>query len=114
MSGPDLSGTTEYLTRTAATESSASTERYFATLQAGEASRDKITSLTLSLAFLPLARPISDAKVLTGRQKPMTEIAFLFAEISTERGPPRRWLQLLQARRRPGPVRPRQGDRPRG
>src|SRR6187200_661493 len=86
MSGPDLSGATEYLARTAATESSASTERYFASLQAGEASRDKITSLTLSLAFLPLARPISDAKVLTGRQKPMTQIAFLFAEINTAEG----------------------------
>ena len=55
-------------------------------MQAGEASRDKITSLTLSLAFLPLARPISDAKVLTGRQKPMTQIAFLFAEINTAEG----------------------------
>jgi hypothetical protein len=26
------------------------------------------------------------AKVLTGRQKPLTEIAFLFAEIETEKG----------------------------
>ena len=36
--------------------------------------------------FLPLATPISDAKVLTGRQKPLTEIAFLFAEIETRDG----------------------------
>jgi len=36
--------------------------------------------------FLPLKTPISDAKVLTGRQKPMTEIAFLFAEIATRQG----------------------------
>ncbi|MGB3288144.1 MAG: mandelate racemase/muconate lactonizing enzyme family protein [Burkholderiaceae bacterium] len=36
--------------------------------------------------FLPLATPISDAKVLTGRQKPMTEIAILFAEIETKDG----------------------------
>ena len=55
--------------------------------------------------------PISDAKVLTGRQKPMTEVAFLFAEIHTQRRPHRDRLQLLQAGRRPGAVRPRQGDR---
>ena len=29
---------------------------------------DRIDSIDLSLAFLPLATPISDAKVLTGRQ----------------------------------------------
>ncbi|HKU11369.1 MAG TPA: mandelate racemase/muconate lactonizing enzyme family protein [Sinomonas sp.] len=40
----------------------------------------------LSSVTLPLATPISDAKVLTGRQKPMTEIVFLFAEITTENG----------------------------
>ncbi|WP_437040850.1 L-talarate/galactarate dehydratase [Streptomyces sp. enrichment culture] len=45
-----------------------------------------MSSVTLSLASLPLAAPISDAKVLTGRQKPLTEIAFLFAEIRTEAG----------------------------
>jgi L-talarate/galactarate dehydratase len=38
-------------------------------------STDAISSVTLSLAFLPLAAPISDAKVLTGRQKPLTEVA---------------------------------------
>ena len=55
-------------------------------LAAGEASTDKIEWIKLSLVFLPLATPISDAKVLTGRQKPMTEIAFLFAEIETKEG----------------------------
>jgi galactarate dehydratase (EC 4.2.1.42)/L-talarate dehydratase (EC 4.2.1.-) len=30
--------------------------------------------------------PISDAKVFTGRQKPMTEVAMLFAEVITESG----------------------------
>ena len=55
-------------------------------LAAGEASTDKIEWIKLSLIFLPLATPISDAKVLTGRQKPMTEIAFLFAEIETKEG----------------------------
>jgi L-alanine-DL-glutamate epimerase-like enolase superfamily enzyme len=72
--------------RTATTDSSAATERHFAALQPGEASQDKITSVTLSLVFLPLDRPVSDAKVLTGRQRPMTQIAFLFAEIATLEG----------------------------
>ena len=72
--------------RTATTDSSAATERHFAALQPGEASQDKITSVTLSLVFLPLDRPISDAKVLTGRQRPMTQITFLFAEIATLEG----------------------------
>jgi len=74
------------MTDTAATEPSTATDRHFAALQPGEATQDKITALTLSLVFLPLDRPISDAKVLTGRQRPMTEIAFLFAEITTAEG----------------------------
>ncbi|HEY6685326.1 MAG TPA: mandelate racemase/muconate lactonizing enzyme family protein [Propionibacteriaceae bacterium] len=68
------------------TDSSTATERHFAALQPGEASQDKITSVTLSLVFLPLDRPISDAKVLTGRQRPMAQVAFLFAEIATLEG----------------------------
>ncbi len=47
---------------------------------------DRITSVRVSSCYLPLANPISDAKVLTGRQKPMTEIAMLFAEIETADG----------------------------
>ncbi len=47
---------------------------------------DRITAVTLSSVILPLPTGISDAKVLTGRQRPMTEVAFLFAEISTESG----------------------------
>ena len=47
---------------------------------------DRITSVQLSSCYLPLATPISDAKVLTGRQKPMTEIVILFAEIESESG----------------------------
>jgi L-talarate/galactarate dehydratase len=54
--------------------------------EAGEATTDAISGVTLSLAYLPLAAPVSDAKVLTGRQKPLTEVAFLFAEIRTESG----------------------------
>lgn len=47
---------------------------------------DRIERVELSLAYLPLATPISDAKVLTGRQKPLTEVAFVFAEIASRDG----------------------------
>jgi len=47
---------------------------------------DRIERVRLSLAFLPLKTPISDAKVLTGRQKPLTEVAFVFAEIESRDG----------------------------
>jgi L-alanine-DL-glutamate epimerase-like enolase superfamily enzyme len=47
---------------------------------------DRIASVTLSSVRLPLAQPVSDAKVYTGRQRPMTEVSFLFAEISTRDG----------------------------
>ncbi|MER7787181.1 mandelate racemase/muconate lactonizing enzyme family protein [Streptomyces sp. NPDC097640] len=54
--------------------------------QAGEATLDRISWIKLSSVTLPLATPISDAKVFTGRQKPMTEVAFLFVELATEGG----------------------------
>ena len=69
-----------------ATPASEAGERPFAALSHGAASGDAIASVTLSLAFLPLAAPVSDAKVLTGRQRPLTEVAFLFAEIRAESG----------------------------
>ncbi|MFF7196564.1 mandelate racemase/muconate lactonizing enzyme family protein [Streptomyces sp. NPDC088197] len=47
---------------------------------------DRIRSVRLSSVYLPLAVPVSDAKVLTGVQKAMTEVALLFAEIGTEDG----------------------------
>ncbi|UVL83994.1 mandelate racemase/muconate lactonizing enzyme family protein [Pseudomonas sp. B21-028] len=47
---------------------------------------DRIAWVRVASVFLPLANPISDAKVLTGRQKPMTEIAILFVEIETRDG----------------------------
>ncbi|MEU4448964.1 mandelate racemase/muconate lactonizing enzyme family protein [Actinosynnema sp. NPDC050801] len=47
---------------------------------------DRISSVALSSVTLPLPVGISDAKVFTGRQQPMTEVAFLFAEIRTEAG----------------------------
>jgi L-alanine-DL-glutamate epimerase-like enolase superfamily enzyme len=55
-------------------------------LARGEAATDAITWVKLSLVFLPLHSPISDAKVLTGRQRPLTRIAFLFAEVETKAG----------------------------
>ncbi|WP_158850253.1 L-talarate/galactarate dehydratase [Saccharothrix deserti] len=48
--------------------------------------QDRISSVVLSSVTLPLPGGISDAKVFTGRQRPMTEVAFLFAEIRTEAG----------------------------
>lgn len=49
-------------------------------------SGDSIAEIRISLAFLPLAVPISDAKVFTGRQKPLTQVAMLFAEITSNDG----------------------------
>jgi L-alanine-DL-glutamate epimerase-like enolase superfamily enzyme len=62
---------------------------------------DRIAHVRLSSVYLPLATPISDAKVLTGRQKPMTEIAMLFAEVQTEAG--HQGLGLSYAKRAGGP-----------
>ncbi len=50
------------------------------------ATPDRITGVRLHAVHLPLATPVSDAKVLTGRQRPMTEVAFLFAEVRTAQG----------------------------
>jgi L-alanine-DL-glutamate epimerase-like enolase superfamily enzyme len=55
-------------------------------LAPGEATTDRIAWVKLSLILLPLKAPISDAKVLTGRQRPLTEVAMLFAEIVSESG----------------------------
>lgn len=65
------------------------------------ASQDRIAWIRLSSCYLPLANPISDAKVLTGRQKPMTEIAMLFAEIETRDG--HRGLGFSYSKRAGGP-----------
>lgn len=62
---------------------------------------DRITWMRISSCYLPLAHPISDAKVLTGRQKPMTEIAMLFVELKTEQG--HEGLGLSYAKRAGGP-----------
>ncbi|MHA7273415.1 L-talarate/galactarate dehydratase [Arthrobacter sp. TMT4-20] len=57
-----------------------------AAVSGGEESSDRIRYVKLATLTLPLSTPISDAKVLTGRQKPMTEIVFLFADIYSEQG----------------------------
>ncbi len=62
---------------------------------------DRIAWLRVSSCTLPLATPISDAKVLTGRQKPMTEIAMLFAEVQTADG--HEGLGFSYAKRAGGP-----------
>lgn len=53
---------------------------------AAQAKGDRLEKLDLSLVILPLATPVSDAKVSTGRQKPLTEVAFLFVEARTADG----------------------------
>ncbi|WP_323018181.1 L-talarate/galactarate dehydratase [Castellaniella sp.] len=53
---------------------------------ASDGGSDRIAWIKLSLAFLPLPTPISDAKVFTGRQKPLTEVAMIFCEIRTRDG----------------------------
>lgn len=65
------------------------------------AAGDAISWVRVSSCYLPLANPISDAKVLTGRQTPMTEIAMLFAEIETRDG--HRGLGLSYSKRAGGP-----------
>lgn len=72
-----------------------------AALQRGEATLDEIAEIRLSSVFLPLATPVSDAKVLTGRQKPMTEVAFLFVEIETAEG--HRGIGFSYSKRAGGP-----------
>ena len=72
------------------------------TLPAAEAeAADRLAWVRVSSCVLPLASPISDAKVLTGRQKPMTEVALLFAELQTEGG--HQGLGFSYAKRAGGP-----------
>ena len=46
---------------------------------------DRIDRVRLSLVYLPLSSPISD-EVPAGRRQPVTEVAFLFAELGTTDG----------------------------
>ncbi|MGP4140180.1 L-talarate/galactarate dehydratase [Sodalis praecaptivus] len=47
---------------------------------------DRIRQVTLTSIDVPLTVAVSDAKVLTGRQKALTAVALLIAEIDTEQG----------------------------
>lgn len=47
---------------------------------------DSITSVKISKVLLPLKQAVSDAKVSTGRQKPLDSVALLFAEITNSDG----------------------------
>lgn len=49
-------------------------------------SQDPICWIKLTAVNLPLKRAVSDAKVLTGRQVPLKDVALLFAEIETNDG----------------------------
>lgn len=53
---------------------------------AGTGSDEVIQWVRLSSITLPLQQAISDAKVFTGRQRPMTEVVLLFAELRTSTG----------------------------
>jgi L-alanine-DL-glutamate epimerase-like enolase superfamily enzyme len=66
------------------------------------AAGDRIARIALSLAILPLKVPVSDAKVLTGRQKPLREVALLFAEIESASG--HRGLGFSYSKRAGGPA----------
>ena len=63
---------------------------------------DRIRTLTLSHVVLPLDNPVSDAKVLTGRQKPLTETVLLFVEVETEQG--HRGMGFSYSKRAGGPA----------
>lgn len=47
---------------------------------------DRIDRVRLSLVYLPLSSPISDERTPAGRRQPVTEVAFLFAELGTTDG----------------------------
>jgi len=55
-------------------------------LEAGIALQDRIAWLRCALVVVPLGREINDAKVLTGRQRPLTEVALLVIEIVSKEG----------------------------
>lgn len=47
---------------------------------------DRIDRVRLSLVYLPLSSPITDEATPSGRRQPITEVAFLFAELGTTDG----------------------------
>src|SRR4051812_27215761 len=55
-------------------------------LQPDSRSGDRIERLRCALYFVPLKQPASDAKVFTGRQKPLDRVAVLVAWLTTADG----------------------------
>jgi len=53
---------------------------------AGSQASNPIAWIGLSSVYMPLAKAVSDAKVLTGRQKPLEGVWILFAEIADAEG----------------------------
>ena len=47
---------------------------------------DRVKHVEVSLLEVPLARPVADAKVLTGRQKALSHVSMLTATIETDNG----------------------------
>ncbi|OHC14998.1 L-talarate/galactarate dehydratase [Stutzerimonas kunmingensis] len=47
---------------------------------------DRISWIGLRAVELPLQRPVSDAKVLTGRQLPLASVSLLFVELQSQQG----------------------------
>ncbi len=70
-------------------------------MQQATAAAGSITWVRLALVYVPLKVPTSDAKVFTGRQKPLTQVAILVAEIATEDG--RQGLGFSYSKRAGGP-----------
>ncbi|HEU5315738.1 MAG TPA: mandelate racemase/muconate lactonizing enzyme family protein [Chloroflexota bacterium] len=60
-----------------------------------------ISWIRLALAYVPLRAPTSDAKVFTGRQKPLTQVAMLLCELATDGG--QRGLGFSYSKRAGGP-----------
>ncbi len=64
--------------------------------------RDRVIWVRVALANVPLATPVSDAKVLTGRQRPLDRVAVLLGEVATADG--LRGLGFSHAKRAGGPA----------
>ena len=60
-----------------------------------------IERLSLALAYVPLKNPTSDAKVFTGRQRPLTQVAMLLAHVWDSDG--REGLGFSYSKRAGGP-----------
>jgi hypothetical protein len=66
---------------------------------------DRVKHVEVSLLEVPLARPVADAKVLTGRQKALSHVSMLDGDERDGQRRPRIRLQLFATRRRARVVR---------